>query len=62
MSGVPSPLHPRDARRFALRQAMEPDRVLNFADHVRRVRARLDAQLLEENPDQADLGRLWGSR
>jgi hypothetical protein len=41
---------------------MQPDRVLDFAGYVRKVRARLDADLLLENPDQAELGRAWGSR
>lgn len=62
MSAHPSLLHPRDERRFALLQAMQPDRVLDFAGYVRKVRARLDADLLLENPDQAELGRAWGSR
>ena len=54
--------HPRDARRLALLQAMQPDRVLDFADYVRRVRARLDADLLDENPDQTAGARAWGLR
>jgi len=52
----------RDERRVALLKAMQPDRVLDFADYVRRVRARLDADLLDENPDQTAGARAWGLR
>lgn len=52
----------RDERRIALLKAMQPDRVLDFAGHIRWVRARLEAERLLENPDQVELGRPWGSR
>lgn len=43
---------PRDRRRAAL--------VLSFPAHVARLRARLDAELLDENPDQTAGARAWG--
>ncbi len=52
----------RDERRVALLEAMQPDRVLDYAGYVRRVRSRLDAQLLEENPDQAAGAPAWESK
>lgn len=52
----------RDERRSALLRAMEPGRVICLEKYVRRVRARLDAQLLDENPDQTAGARAWGAR
>lgn len=36
--------------------------VVSFPGHLARLRARLSAQLLVENPAQDELGRLWGDR
>jgi hypothetical protein len=36
--------------------------VVSFPSHVARLRARLSADLLRENPDQGELERVWGDR
>jgi len=52
----------RDQRRAALLSAMSGAPVLSFSDGLSRLRGRLDALLLAENPDQIREARAWGER